>query len=229
MRLLKYQKSDSRPFDRLDKELSGVTPAIIIAILTGGPLPDSVGARALAYIRSKILSADNDDALSAIPDGIACQWLKVWLLRKDRQEEFLMDTYNMQPTKEHPAYHCGGMMAVYAAIQKAAMPDVNVGVVERYYASAIQSPAMTLGQLSVRSTFHLAKMENQWLADQYKEKLGELSCFLSGGIPTALAPEEQAYFALGYYQMCAKLNKEKADRAAAKKQRETAAAENMEG
>jgi CRISPR-associated protein Csd1 len=229
MRLLKYQKVDSRPFERLDKELSGVTPAILTAILTGGQLPDSVGVRALAHIRSKILSADNDDAMSAVPDGIVCQWLKVWLLRKNRQEEFLMDTYNMHPTKEHPAYHCGGIMAVYAAIQKAAMPEVNVGVVERYYASASQTPAMVLGQLSRLSQYHLAKMENQWLANQYHEKLEQMYSVLGDEVPTALPPEEQAYFALGYYQMCAKLNKERADRVAEWKQKKTANTENMEG
>jgi CRISPR-associated protein Csd1 len=228
MRLLKYQKVDSRPFDRLDKELSGVTPAILTAILAGGQLPDSVGARALAYIRSKMLSADSDDTTSHIPDGIACQWLKVWLLRKNRQEEFLMENYNMSPTK-HPAYHCGGIMAVYAAIQKAAMPDVNVGVVQRYYASAIQSPALALGQLSKLSNHHLAKMENQWLADQYQEKLGQLYSVLGETVPTALPPEEQAYFALGYYQMCAQLNAERTAHSAAKKQKETANAEHMEG
>jgi CRISPR-associated protein Csd1 len=228
MRLLKYQKSDTRPFDRLDKELSGVTPAILTAILTGGQLPDCVGVRALAYIRSKILSADNDDTAAAIPDAIACQWLKVWLLRKDRQEEFLMDKYNMSPT-EHPAYHCGGIMAVYATIQKTAMRDVNVGIVERYYASAIQTPALVLGQLSRLSNYHLAQMDNKWLASVYQEDLQQLYTLLGNDVPVALEPKEQAYFALGYYQMCAKLNKEKADRIAAKKQREAANAENMEG
>jgi CRISPR-associated protein Csd1 len=231
MRLLKYQKSDSRPFDRLDKELSGVTPAIVTAILTGGPLPDSVGARALAYIRSKILSADNDDALSAIPDGIACQWLKVWLLRKNRQEGFLMENYNMSPTK-HSAYHCGGIMAVYAAIQKDAMGDVNAGVVERYYASAIQTPALVMGQLSRLSQYHIDKIREKDKsragkhAGVYQRYLKQLYTMLGEDIPTALSLPEQSYFALGYYQMFAKMSE---DIATAKKQRETAAAENMEG
>jgi CRISPR-associated protein Csd1 len=228
LKLLKYQKQDNKPFSRLEKELSGVTSAIITAILTGGQLPDSVGARALAYIRSKMLSADSDDTNASIPDGVACQWLKVWLLRKDRQEEFLMDKYNMSPT-EHPAYHCGGIMAVYAAIQKAAMRDVNVGIVERYYASAIQTPALVLGQLSRLSNYHLAQMDNQWLASVYQEDLAQLYTLLGNDVPVVLEPKEQAYFALGYYQMGAKLGEEKALRIAAKKQKEAANAVKIGG
>lgn len=44
------------------------------------------------------------------------------------------------------------------------MPDVNAGIVERYYASAIQMPALAIGQLSRHSNYHLEKMENKWLA-----------------------------------------------------------------
>jgi hypothetical protein len=88
---------------------------------------------------------------------------------------------------------------------------------------------MVLGQLSRLSQYHLAKMENQWLANQYHEKLEQMYSVLGDEVPTALPPEEQAYFALGYYQMCAKLNKERADRVAEWKQKKTANTENMEG
>ena len=84
-----------------------------------------------------------------------------------------MEEYNLNLS--NPAYHCGGLMAVYAAIQRTAMPDVNTGIVERYYASAIQMPALVIGQLSSRSNHHLEKMENKWLANQYQEKLRQVS------------------------------------------------------
>jgi CRISPR-associated protein Csd1 len=225
LRLLKYEKADLKPFARLDKELSGITPSILIAILTGSPLPDTVAVRALAYIRSKILSADSDDTTIPIPDSQACQWLKAWLIRKNRaagQEEILMETYNINMAHANPdfraAYHCGGIMAVYAAIQKAAMPEVNAGVVQRYYASASQTPALVLGQLSKLSNHHLSKMENQWLANNYQEKLAQLYVAAGTQIPTTLTPEGQSYFALGYYQMWAQMNNEKLERRAAKQQ-----------
>ena len=176
LRLLKFQKGDTRPLDRLSKELAGLTPAVIQAVLSNGTLPDAVAAKALAYIRSELLSNDDSDKQSAqspLPNSLACQWLKVWLLRKNRmnhQEVPILEEYNFNLPST--AYHCGGLMAVYAAIQKAAMPDVNTGIVERYYASAIQMPALVIGQLSSRSNHHLEKMENKWLANQYQESCG---------------------------------------------------------
>ena len=223
LRLLKFQKTDSRPFDRLSKELAGITPAVIQAILSGGILPDAVAAKALAYIRSEMLADDDGGTQSALPNSLACQWLKVWLLRKNRmnhQEEPILEEYNLNLS--NAAYHCGGLMAVYAAIQRAAMPDVNTGIVERYYASAIQMPALVIGQLSSRSNHHLEKIENKWLAQQYQKKLQEISVALGTFIPPTLNLEQQSYFALGYYQMGAKLNQEKNQNIAAAREKAAA-------
>ena len=128
-----------------------------------------------------------------------------------------MEEYNLNLT--NAAYHCGGLMSVYAAIQRAAMPDVNTGIVERYYASAIQMPALVIGQLSSRSNHHLEKIDNTWLAGQYQEKLQQTSVALGSSIPATLNLEQQSYFALGYYQMGAMLNKEKNEHVAAAKEK----------
>ena len=203
LRLLKFQKGDTRPLDRLSKELAGLTPAVIQAVLSNGALPDAVAAKALAYIRSELLSNDDSDKQSAqspLPNSLACQWLKVWLLRKNRinhQEVPILEEYNFN--LRNAAYHCGGLMAVYAAI----------------YASAIQMPALVIGQLSSRSNHHLEKMENKWLANQYQEKLRQVSVALGTSIPATLNLKQQSYFALGYYQMGAKLSQEKKERSAA--------------
>ena len=218
LRLLKYQKTRKNPFDDLKDELSGITPMIIHAILTDSPLPDSVAAKSLAYIRSVQLS-DEENKQNQI--AYACQWLKVWLIRKannEHQEVSLMKYYNF--SVPNLAYHCGGVMAVFAAIQETAMPDVNTGIIERYYASAIQSPALVIGQLSSRSVFHLEKMENKWLANYYREKLQEISTALGADVPATLNLEQQSYFALGYYQMGAKLRHERLEKIAEKKQKD---------
>lgn len=218
LKLLKYQKNDSRPFERLTKELSGITTAVLDAILTGGPLPDAVAARALSYIRSEMLSADEDTADALFGrDAAVWQWLKVWLLRNRGKGEVLMPKYNPDYVSDTNAYQCGAMMALYEAIQKSAMPDVNVTVVQRFYASAIQTPALVLGRLSQMSVHHLDKMENGWLAERFREKLNEVSSHIHGRIPTTLNLEGQSEFALGYYQMSAELTREKLGRIAAKK------------
>ena len=226
LRLLKFQKSGSRPFERLSKELAGITPVVVQAILSGGCLPDAIAAKALAYIRSELLSNDDSGMQSALPNSLACQWLKVWLLRKHRiqhQEGQILEEYNLN--LRNAAYHCGGLMAVYAAIQRTAMPDVNTGIVERYYASAIQMPALVIGQLSSRSNHHLEKIKNGRLADQYREKLQEISVALGTSIPATLDLEQQSYFALGYYQMGARLHQVRNRKIAAAREKAGAAAE----
>lgn len=212
IRLLKYQKGDRKPFERLGKELSGIAPAVVTAILTGGPLPDSVAVRALASIRSEMM--DEEEESRNLP--YAYQWLKVWLLRRNRRkgEVELMSKYNLELNQ--PAYHFGGMMAVYAAIQERAMPDVNVNVVQRYYASAMQTPALVLGQLSHRSVHHLEKMENRPLAKIFEGYLQQLSVAAGANIPATLTLQEQSYFALGYYQMGAYMSHVAIEKAVAK-------------
>lgn len=207
IRLLKYQKNDRNVFERLSKELSGITPAVLTAILGGGRLPDAVAIRALAHIRSKLLSADEEQTGAGDNlDGWACQWLKVWLLRNhERSEERLNEIYN--PNHPEAAYHCGAAMAVYAAIQKRAMPDVNTSVAQRYYASCIQTPALVLGRLSQLSIHHLAKLTYPKV---FTELLEAVHTAIGEQIPVTLDLEKQSYFALGYYQMTAKIHHDRA-------------------
>ncbi len=114
-----------------------------------------------------------------------------------------MSTYN----KEHPntAYHCGAIMAVYARIQEKALKNVNAGIVQRYYASASRTPALVLGQLSRLSVYHLDKLEHSGYLRDYLE---ELYTAVGDSIPATLTLEQQSYFALGFYQMTARMNEE---------------------
>lgn len=210
MKLLKYQKVDTKPFERLDKELTGITPAVLNSVLSGGLLPEAVASRALAFIRSGMMSADGDTANNLFTSDICVwQWLKIWLLRNKGKRGQLMSEYN--PAYPSSAYHCGAMVAIYEAIQKAAMPTVNATVLQRYYASAIQTPALVLGTLSRMAVHHLDMIENKGRAINLRRKLSEVSMAISGGIPATLNLEGQSEFALGYYQMYAKLNYRKDD------------------
>ena len=207
--LLKKHNSDSKIWDRVNKELSGITQAIIRAIIHGTSLPDAVALRSLAYIRSQMLENDENQTSMKIPDATACQWLKVWLMRKGKENE-IMSEYD--PKHKSSAYHCGAAMAVHAAIQNVAMKNVNATIVQRYYSSASQMPALVLGQISRLSAYHLEKIENEWLRKQYEEALNGVYCAIGNAIPATLTLEQQAYFALGYRQMCTKLQKDKNER-----------------
>lgn len=139
--LLKKHNSDNKIWDRVNKELSGITQAIIRAIIHGTSLPDAVALRSLAYIRSQMLENDENQIGMQIPDVTACQWLKVWLMRKGKENE-IMSEYDSK--HKSSAYHCGAAMAVHAAIQNVAMKNVNATIVQRYYSSASQMPALVL-------------------------------------------------------------------------------------
>ena len=211
--LLKKQNSDSKIWKRVSEELPEITQAIIRAIINGTPLPDVVAVRSLAYIRSQMLAKEENSISIQIPDATACQWLKVWLMRRKGAE--IMSEYDS--THKSAAYHCGAAMAVHAAIQNVAMKNVNATIVQRYYSSASQMPALVLGQISRLSAYHLEKIENEWLRKQYEDTLNAVYCAIGKEIPATLTLEEQAYFALGYRQMCTKLQKDKNERIAEKK------------
>ena len=211
--LLKKQNSDSKIWERVGKELPEITQAIIGAIINGTPLPDVVAVRSLAYIRSQMLEKEENSTSIQIPDATACQWLKVWLMRRKGAE--IMSEYDS--THKSAAYHCGAAMAVHAAIQNVAMKNVNATIVQRYYSSASQMPALVLGQISRLSAYHLEKIENEWLRKQYEDTLNDVYCAIGKEIPATLTLEEQAYFTLGYRQMCTKLQKDKNERIAKKK------------
>lgn len=225
IRLVSRQSSDKNIFERMAKELSGLTPAVLNAILNNAQFPDAVVHRALAYLRSQMFETEDEEQTRKTPDPWACQWLKAWLCRRERekhQEEVLSVEYNERHPE--PAYHCGALVAVYGAIQHYAMPDVNASLIDRYYASASQTPALVLGQLSRMSNYHIGKLEG--LRMYFSNLRDQVACAIGGTIPAVLLPEQQAYFALGYYQMCAKLEKERLARKAAAEEKKTAEKEN---
>ena len=226
-RLVKDQKKvGSELAEQMKKELAGVTPTIVMAILNGTPLPDTVAVRALAYIRSKLLSPEENTKNPNLPDGIACQWLKAWLIRKSRmRKEEAVLTMNYDRDFPNAAYHCGALMAVYADLQRAAMEDVNATIVQRFYASASRTPTLVLGTLERMGAVYLDQLRKKakhGLANIYEGRLNDIYSFFGKDgfrqLPSALNLEDQSYFALGYRQMCTQMNADKAAAKAAKEE-----------
>ncbi len=212
-RLVKKQNnSGQKLFDQMKAELAGVTPAIVMAIVNGTPLPDTVAVRALAYIRSQLLTGGGGEKKPMLPDSIACQWLKAWLIRKRRmrnEEEKLMEYYD--PSFPNAAYHCGAWLAVYASLQRAAMGELNATLVQRFYASASRTPALVFGTLERMGEVYLEMLRktNKRLVPVYEKRLNNVCTFFGAEperqLPTTLNLEGQSYFALGYRQMCTQI------------------------
>lgn len=103
------------------------------------------------------------------------------------------------------AYYCGQLMAVYVAIQRKAMPEVGVGVAERYYTAASANPAFAMGKLAQLSQHHLGKLD-PGLAYYFESKISEITVKIGNRkIPVVMNMEQQTEFALGYYQQRAVL------------------------
>jgi CRISPR-associated protein Csd1 len=113
---------------------------------------------------------------------------------------------HMQPhlNEDHPApaYHCGRLMAMLAAVQHRALGDVGAGLVQRYYAAACATPALVLGRLTRTSQFHLDKLD-RGLARWHEGRIADTWGRIKDSVPPTLTLEEQSLFALGYYQQIA--------------------------
>lgn len=203
-RLLKNSKDKKKLGEKVEKELSGISPRIVYSIYHNTQLPDAVAVKALAYIRSDMYSDSEDNRkTSPIPDRTACQILKAWLNRRYRnmkKEDYLiMDKLNQNSPSE--AYQTGRLMAVYAMIQNAALGDVGAGVVERYYTSACSSPALVMGKLATMSQYHLSKLKGDkpGLYTNFNKILEEITVKIGSTLPKTFSLVQQSEFALGYY------------------------------
>ena len=188
-------------FKRMDDELSALLGRVFYAVVNGGPLPDEAAVKALYALRSDLLASSDTDGGGKSLITIY-QVLKVWLVRKQRMKGAVLMGKKLNTDYPSAAYQCGRLMAVYGAIQTEAMGrDLGVGVIERYYGSAIVSPKLVLGSLSRLCNYHLGKIENTDYANRYRRMLMEISAHIEpGGIPDMLTTEQQTEFALGYYQ-----------------------------
>lgn len=203
-RLLKPGGDAKKIWERMDKELSGLTGQLLCAIVQGAALPDAVASRALSWLRSNMCARDEQEGdRGPRAESMAYQLLKAWLRRRQKtQEGTVLMEQEVNTGYPGVAYHCGRLMAVYAAIQADALgPDLGAGVLQRYYASASSAPRLVIGKLSALSQHHLAKLEGRGKVIRYERMLSEIAGQIGRRqIPASLSLEEQTEFALGYYQ-----------------------------
>ena len=106
----------------------------------------------------------------------------------------------LETAQPSPAYHCGRLLAVLEAAQRAALGNVNATIVDRFYGTASASPASVFGRLLRGAQPHLSKLERdrpatyRALQMRLEDVLATIEAF-----PRTLTLEEQGLFALGYY------------------------------
>jgi CRISPR-associated protein Csd1 len=162
------------------------------------PIPQPLMAQALARFRVDLVHKDQP-GFNHARMGL----LRAYFVRRTPGGDIHMTTtYN----PDHPAaaYHCGGLLAVLAALQRAALGDVGAGVVQRFYAASSQTPGLVIGRLVGNARNHLAKLDPK-LAWWYEERIAGLMARFGDAVPRVLDLEGQGLFALGYYQKLAEL------------------------
>lgn len=161
------------------------------------PIPQPLMAQALARFRSDLIK---DEPFNHARMGL----IRAYFFRLQPGSDTAMTAY-LNPEHPEPAYHCGRLLAILANLQRAALgDDVGAGVVQRYYASASQTPGLIIGRLAANARNHLGKLDNG-LAWWYEEQIADVISRLGDAAPRTLDLNGQGLFALGYYQQLAKL------------------------
>lgn len=189
----------------LARTLDDVPPPLTVALWRAAlrpelAIPRQALARALARFRQAVLAAE------PIPHACA-GLLRAFGVRAAQPSQHgdptMATKTELDETQPHPAYQCGRLLALLAAVQYGALGDVGAGVVQRYYAAASATPALVLGRLVRTAQFHLGKMD-RGLAHWHEARLaGTLSHLQPNNLPRTLTLEQQSLFALGYYHQVA--------------------------
>ena len=161
------------------------------AAVTGRPIPRGVLLRANYEARLAILRGD-----AMRPERMAL--IKAFHIRAGDQH--MTATLN----EEHPAaaYQCGRLMALYAELQRRALPGVDAGVVQRYFAAAQTTPNLVLGRIARLSQAHLGKLD-AGLRRWWETRIAEVWAQIVDVPPRVLTLEQQTLVSLGYYQQIA--------------------------
>jgi CRISPR-associated protein Csd1 len=173
------------------------------------PIPRPLMAQALARFRADLVDKDQP-AFNHARMGL----IKAYFVRLTPRGDPTVTAY-LNSDHPEPAYHCGRLLAVLSNLQRAALGDVGAGVVQRYYASASQTPGLILGRLAANARNHLGKLDGglaYWFEGQIAEVMGRLG----DRAPRILDLEGQGLFALGYYQQLAAFRADAKDRKSTK-------------
>ena len=174
--------------------MKGTTPpattprALLRAAITGAPLPPGILHQAVQRCRVEQAVTRPRAAL-----------IKLALLSSDptAKED---DMVRLDPEHPSTAYHCGRLLAVLEAAQRAAIPGINATIVDRFYGTASTAPVSVFPRLLKGAQPHLAKLERDRrgayvaLQQRLEEILARVDRF-----PRTLTLEDQGLFALGYY------------------------------
>lgn len=172
------------------RESDGIPP------LLGGALLRSV-VENLPYPQSLIQLVLNRIRIDGDISYVRASILKAFLTRNKKQKI----TMSLDINNTNPAYLLGRLFAVLEKTQTEAIPGLNSGIRERFYASASSTPRTVFPIMLRTFPHHLAKLDKAkeiFLSKLVQEVIDGLDA--ENGFPAHLNLESQGLFAIGYYQ-----------------------------
>jgi CRISPR-associated protein Csd1 len=207
-----------RPLYRdVAKELDMYGAKMIDVALNGGKLPLDMLAKA---VRRTAIEQSISHPRAALIKLI----LTTQLATETHNPMKNMQELNLDPSfedeKDTMAYHCGRLLAHLENIQKAALPEINTTLIDRYYAAAASTPGKVIGELVKDAQGHLRKLRvtKPAVCEALQQGLESITIkfYSAEKFPNTLTMQQQSIFALGYYHQRAANRKIAIDRKAAK-------------
>ena len=159
--------------------------ALLRAVIGGGPYPEALAAAVVRRIRA-------DRNVNYLRAAI----LKAWLTRHPNRQGEIPVSLDIQ--RSDPAYRLGRLFAVLEKTQEDAQPGINATIRDRFYSAASATPAVVFPRLLRTYQHHLAKLPvGQKIG---REKLVQEIMDGIDSMPAHLRLQDQALFAIGYYQ-----------------------------
>lgn len=125
--------------------------------------------------------------------------IKAYYTRNSHDERLKeVMTVQLNEQSRYMPYVLGRIFAILEAIQRAANPNINTTIKDRYFNSASYMPATTFPQLINLAQKHLSKLDTN-LAIYYDKQLAELMGLISEALPLRMTISEQSAFQIGYY------------------------------
>lgn len=172
--------------------------AVLRAILTGGPYPQSLLSAVINRIRTEGMIDDEKRKDWRQAQHRRCAIIKACLQRNARiagHEKEIPVSFN--PERPEVAYQLGRLFAALEKVQEDAMPGLNATIKDRYFGSASATPGVVFPRLCRMHQHHIEKLEGGLKVVREKliqEIMGRLDTF-----PSHLSLDDQGLFAIGYY------------------------------
>jgi CRISPR-associated protein Csd1 len=195
------------PFGRADGVPPNLAAEIFAAAVRGTPYPFSILQRALERMRAEMSKSAGSDLERR---DARASLIKAVLNRRRHQyatPNYPELTVALDPSNTNPGYLCGRLMAIIERLQDLALPDVNAGVVDRFFAAASVTPRGVFTRLLRNARHHARKALEEpkrrgtarWLDSQVDEIASHFDV-RNNGFPAFLDIEQQGLFVLGYHQ-----------------------------